>query len=58
MYEEEYHEMEARVRSRRNGVYRCMYLIVTSVSFNFFIFLLIIGNTITLASYTYDQSEL
>ena len=31
---------------------------MTSVSFNFFIFLLIIGNTITLAAYTYDQSDL
>ena len=55
-YEEDDHEMEARVRSRRNGLYRCLYLIVTSVSFNFFIFLLIIGNTFTLAAYTYDQS--
>ena len=55
-YEEDEHEMEARVRSRRNGVYRCLYLIVTSVSFNFFIFLLIIGNTCTLAAYKYDQS--
>ena len=34
-----------------------MYLIVVSVSFNFFIFCLILANTITLAAYTYDQSE-
>lgn len=31
---------------------------VTSVSFNFFIFVLIIGNTGTLAVYTFDQSDL
>ena len=31
---------------------------MTSVSFNFFIFILIVGNTFTLAVYTYDQSDL
>ena len=31
--------------------------LVTSVSFNFTIFLLILGNTATLAAYTYDQSD-
>ena len=35
-----------------------MFDFVTSVSFNFFIFLLIIGNTATLAAYTFDQSDL
>lgn len=55
--EEEY-EKEARLRSEKNGVYKCFFGIVTSVSFNFFIFLLIIGNTITLAAYTFDQSDL
>ena len=55
---EEEHEKEARLRSERNSVYRFFYLIVTSVSFNFFIFLLILGNTATLAAYTYDQSDL
>ena len=34
-----------------------MHDIVTSVTFNFTIFLLILGNTITLAAYTYDQSD-
>ena len=57
-FEEEDYEKEARMRSERNGVYKCFFQIVTSVSFNFFIFLLIIGNTITLAAYTYDQSDL
>ena len=57
-FEEEEYEKEARYRSEKNGVYKCFFNIVTSVSFNFFIFLLIIGNTITLAAYTYDQSDL
>ena len=57
-YIEEEYEKEARLRSEKNGVYKCFFGIVTSVSFNFFIFLLIIGNTITLAAYTYDQSDL
>lgn len=42
----------------KNGCIRCVHDFVTSVSFNFFIFLLILGNTATLAAYTYDQSEL
>lgn len=37
-----------------NKVYQCCYTLVTSVSFNFFIFMLIIGNTVTLALYRYD----
>jgi len=45
------------MRSHSNRFYRCLYLTVTSVSFNFFIFLLIIGNTATLAAFTYDQSK-
>jgi hypothetical protein len=57
-FEEEKYEKNARTRSEQNGVYRCFYDIVTSVSFNFFIFLLIIGNTVTLAAYTFDQSNL
>lgn len=48
------HEKDARMRAKRNGCYGCAYNIVTSVSFNFFIFMLIIGNTVTLAAYTYD----
>ena len=54
MYEEEKHERDARKRSRENGCYRKFYVMVTSVPFNFFIFLLILGNTITLAWYSYD----
>ena len=34
-----------------------LYRLVSSVGFNFFIFLLIIANTMTLALYRYDQSE-
>ena len=56
MYEEEKHERDARKRSRENGCYRKFYVMVTSVPFNFFIFLLILGNTVTLSWYTYDQS--
>ena len=56
-YEEADYENDARVRSRGNGLYRCMYKFVTSVSFNFFIFVLILANTATLAAYTYDESE-
>ena len=33
-----------------------MYLLVTSVAFNFFIFVLILLNTLTLALYRFDQS--
>ena len=57
-YLEEEHEKNARERSHTNSLYRFFYLIVTSVSFNFFIFILIIGNTLTLAAYTFDQSDL
>ena len=58
-YEDELdHEKDARLRSYRNPVYRCLFRFVTSVSFNFFIFVLILGNTVTLATYTYDQSDL
>ena len=55
---EEDYEKDARIRSHSNKCYRGFYHVVTSVSFNFFIFVLIIGNTITLAIYTYDQSDL
>ena len=50
------HEKNSRYRSSLNGCYRCMYLLVTSVPFNFFIFVLILLNTLTLALYRYDQS--
>ena len=50
-------EMDSRKRSKQNKCYRCTYLLVTSVSFNFFIFVLILANTATLAVYRYDESE-
>jgi hypothetical protein len=40
-----------------NGVYRFTYVIATSVTFNFFIFCLILLNSFTLAIHTYDESE-
>ena len=56
-YWEPDHDMDARKRSRQNKCYRCTYILVTSVSFNFFIFLLILANTATLAAYHYDESD-
>ena len=57
-YEDERgYEVDARTRSKQNKCYRCSFLFVTSVSFNFFIFVLILANTITLACYTYDESD-
>ena len=56
-YWEPDYEMDSRKRSKQNKCYRCTYLLVTSVSFNFFIFLLILANTATLAAYHYDESE-
>ena len=54
-YEDEApHETDARLRSYSHPVYRCLFKFVTAVSFNFFIFVLILGNTVTLAAYTYD----
>ena len=57
IYDEEPHEREARERSFKNPCYRSTYLMVSSVSFNFTIFCLILANTVTLAFYTHDQSE-
>ncbi len=54
LFDELDYERDARNRSRSGSCYRCLYNIVTSVSFNFFIFVLIIANTFTLAVYTYD----
>ena len=56
-YEELEHERDSRLRSYKNPLYGCLYSFVTAVSFNFFIFVLILGNTVTLAAYTYDQSD-
>ena len=55
--DEPQYEKDARVRSRLNGVYRFFYAIATSVTFNFFIFCLILLNSFTLAIHTYDESE-
>lgn len=55
---EEDYERNSRIRAKAAGCKTCFYELVTSVSFNFFIFLLIIGNTFTLALYRYDQSDL
>ena len=54
---EEDFEVAARRRARAGGCLRCMYLFVTSVTFNFTVFLLILANTLTLALYRYDQSD-
>lgn len=57
-YEDERdYELDARSRSKQNKCYRCSFLFVSSVSFNFFIFVLILANTITLACYTFDESD-
>ena len=52
------YERSARKRAEQNAVYNFFFQLVTSVSFNFFIFLLILGNTATLAAFTFDQSPL
>ena len=44
-------------RVGKSGFLKKVHDLVTSVSFNFTIFLLILGNTATLAAYTYDQSD-
>ena len=51
------YEKEARERSHENGCWRCMFILVTSVAFNFFIFVLILLNTASLALYRYDMSD-
>ena len=51
--EEEY-ERDSRHRAKTNCCYRGFYRLVTSVCFNFFIFILILANTMTLALYRYD----
>ena len=56
-YIEESYEKEARQRSKQNRIIKCVYNLVTSVTFNFSIFCLIIGNTVTLAAYRFDESK-
>jgi voltage-dependent calcium channel L type alpha-1D len=57
-YDETVEERRIRLALKeRNSDSKCrkaFYDLVTSVSFNFFIFILIIGNTATLALYSYD----
>lgn len=47
-------EIHAEHRAKRNCVYGFFYEVVTSVTFNFLIYLFILGNTITLSLYRYD----
>ena len=60
-YDETPEEQELRlalkIRVGKSGNLKKVHDVVTSAAFNFFIFLLIIGNTITLAVYTYDMSD-
>lgn len=51
-------ELEIEERAKKNRVYGFFFEIVMSVTFNFLIYCFIIGNTITLAMYRYDQSEM
>ncbi len=47
-----------QLRAKKNRIYGLFYDIVISVTFNFLIYFLILGNTITLALYRFDQSEI
>ena len=49
-------ELAARLRSRKNAFYTHLYNLVMNPLYNLIIFLLILGNTITLASDGYPQS--
>ena len=51
------YRMEITDRADKNKCYGFFYNIVTSVTFNFLIYCLILANTITLALYRYDQSR-
>ena len=48
-------EIEEKVKKHK--IINFFHDVVTSAHFNFFIYCLILGNTITLALYRYDQSE-
>ena len=48
------YERESRKRAKKRSCVRMFYRLVSSIAFNFFIFLLIIANTTTLALYRYD----
>ena len=48
------YERDSRKRAKNISCLRMFYRLISSVAFNFFIFLLIIANTTTLALYRYD----
>ena len=50
-------ELEIEERAKNNRVYRFFFEVAMSVTFNFLIHLFIIGNTITLSLYRFDQSK-
>lgn len=56
LIDERDYEFQARKRSHRNPVYRCMFKLVTYWGFNFFITVMIVLNTACLAADTFDQS--
>lgn len=47
---------DADNRAERNKCFGFFYQMVSSVTFNFLIYCFIMGNTITLAMYRFDQS--
>ena len=55
---EDLQELEIEERAQGNRVYGFFYGVVMSVSFNFLIYCFILGNTVTLALYRYDQSDM
>ena len=50
-------EIYAEDRAKRNSIYRFFFNIVISVSFNFAIYIVIIGSVITLAMFNYKRTE-
>lgn len=48
---------EIEEKAKNNKIINFFHDVVTSAHFNFFIYCLILGNTITLALYRYDQSK-
>ena len=50
-------KMNSEERAKKNRVYMFFYSIVTSVTFNFLIYCIIVSNTIALSLYRFDQSK-
>ena len=48
---------EIEDKAKKHKIINFFHDVVTSAHFNFFIYCLILGNTITLALYRYDQSK-